>query len=161
MMPSTINLKEAWSQVPTGVGVLCTRVAEGRIHGITVNSYISISVDHPMIGVSISINSNSHDLIKKNREFGFSILSKDQKNVANYFSSDKEFSLPKNIQFDDLGGNAYGIQNATVQFACSLRDDFFLTDHTLFVATIKNVRFNRIQPLIWHRSGFSELTTRR
>lgn len=72
----------AWS---AGVTVV-TAVYEGEMHGMTVNSFTSISLTPPLLIISLQQNTRTHELVMKSRAFGLTILAVDQVNVSDLFA---------------------------------------------------------------------------
>jgi flavin reductase (DIM6/NTAB) family NADH-FMN oxidoreductase RutF len=72
----------AWS---AGVTVV-TAVYEGEMHGMTVNSFTSISLTPPLLIISLQQNSRTHELVMKSRAFGLTILAVDQVHVSDLFA---------------------------------------------------------------------------
>tara|TARA_B100001029_G_scaffold179846_1_gene191585 strand:- start:5123 stop:5596 length:474 start_codon:yes stop_codon:yes gene_type:complete len=149
------NLKMSWGKIPTGVGVLTTLEKNGDVHGITINSFFSLSIKEPSIIVSISKTATSHELIIRNGKFGFSILNSNQKEYAEFFSLDNKESLPNNFELISIEEDIYVIKNSLVQFSCELSYMTSVFDHTLFAANITKVDSNDSSPLVWYRSDFS------
>ncbi|NOH04605.1 MAG: flavin reductase [Chloroflexi bacterium] len=72
----------AWS-----AGVTVVTAAHGnQRHGMTVNSFTSISLDPALITISLQQNSRTHDLISKSRAFGLTILSSEQAKISDLFA---------------------------------------------------------------------------
>ena len=79
------DLKQAMRVYPQGVTVVTTRTPEGP-KGITVSSFTSVSLDPPLILVSIARSSALHDLLSKSTNFVVNFLADDQKSVSDRFA---------------------------------------------------------------------------
>ena len=73
----------AWS---AGVTVV-TVVHDGNRHGMTVNSFTSISLDPALITISLQASTRTHELVSKAGTFGLTILSSEQADIADRFAS--------------------------------------------------------------------------
>ncbi|HEU4403098.1 MAG TPA: flavin reductase family protein, partial [Candidatus Polarisedimenticolia bacterium] len=71
------EFRRALRRWASGVSIVTTRSAEG-IHGITVSSFCSLSLDPPLILICIDRKTASHPLIARERCFGVNILRADQ-----------------------------------------------------------------------------------
>ena len=151
------NLKVSWGKIPTGVAVLTTLEANGDIHGITINSFFSLSIKKPSLLVSISKSAKSHDLIVKNGKFGLSVLNSDQREHGKFFSSNSNEKLPDKFDLVLIDEDIHVIKNSLIQFSCELDFMTSVSDHTLFVANITKVNSNDSSPLVWHKSNFYDL----
>ncbi|HEX7433028.1 MAG TPA: flavin reductase family protein [Anaerolineaceae bacterium] len=56
------------------------------IHGMTVNSFTSISLNPPVVHVSLANTTRTHDLVKRSGVFGITILGEDQTAIADRFA---------------------------------------------------------------------------
>ena len=72
----------AWS---AGVTVV-TSVYEGETHGMTVNSFTSISLTPPLLIISPQQHTRTHEMVMKSRMFGLTILSSEQTNISDLFA---------------------------------------------------------------------------
>jgi styrene monooxygenase reductase component len=151
------NLKISWGKIPTGVAVLTTLENNGDVHGITINSFFSLSIKKPSILVSISKSATSHDLIVNNGIFGLSVLNSEQKKYAEFFSRNNQEKLPDEFKFISLNDGIYVIENSLIQFSCELDFITSVSDHTLFAANVTKVNSNDSSPLVWHKSNFYDL----
>ena len=75
----------AWS---AGVTVV-TAKHEDEQHGMTVNSFTSISLSPALITISLQQNTRTHELVMKSRAFGLTILAADQTAVSDLFAGRK------------------------------------------------------------------------
>ena len=151
------NLKVSWGKIPTGVAVLTTLEANGDIHGITINSFFSLSIKKPSLLVSISKSAKSHDLIVKDGKFGLSVLNSDQKEYGEFFSRNSNEKLPDKFDLVLMDEGIHVIKNSLIQFSCELDFMTSVSDHTLFAANIIKVNSNDSSPLVWHKSNFYDL----
>ena len=145
---SIIDLKAAWKLLPTTVGVLLVTDDEA-IHGITINSYFSVSLKNSILAISLSNNSNTKSLIDDIRNFSLSILSTGQKEYARFFSMKKKEVIPNNFKFLKNDKGIKYIKNSSVTFFCKPKSSEIVEDHTVIFCEIYNVNFSDKDPLIW------------
>lgn len=69
----------------TGVAVLTT-ICEGKMGGITVNSFTSLSLDPPLVLVNVSKDNPLHGMFQQCRVFGLSVLGESQREISNLFA---------------------------------------------------------------------------
>ena len=79
------NLRSAMRAWSAGVTVV-TALHDGERHGMTVNSFTSISLTPPLLIISLQQNTRTHELVMKSRAFGLTILAVDQVNVSDLFA---------------------------------------------------------------------------
>jgi flavin reductase (DIM6/NTAB) family NADH-FMN oxidoreductase RutF len=78
-------LRQVMRHWTTGVTVV-TSAVDGMIHGMTVNSFTSISLDPPVVHVSLANATRTHAMVKRSGIFGITLLGEDQKDIADTFA---------------------------------------------------------------------------
>src|ERR1700733_1048962 len=88
------DLRRVLGTFVTGVTVVTTTDDEGRFHGVTANSFSSVSLDPPLVLWSQAVKSLSHPVFFKAERFAVNILAEDQIGLSNRFakSSAEKFS---------------------------------------------------------------------
>ena len=71
---------------PTGITVLTVERVPGQVHGMTANSFTSVSLDPLLILVCIDQNARLLSYLKTQRRFGVSILKDTQQQLSEYFT---------------------------------------------------------------------------
>jgi len=59
---------------------------DGRRAALTVSSLVSLSLEPPLVGISISLQASLHELLRKADEWAVSILAGDQDALAQHFA---------------------------------------------------------------------------
>src|SRR5256885_11189623 len=80
----------ALGQFATGVTVVTVERAAGRVHGMTANSFTSVSLDPPLILICVDRKAQLLPLIKERQRFGVSILKDAQRAISEYFAQTEE-----------------------------------------------------------------------
>ena len=88
------ELRRVLGSFVTGVTVVTTIDDEGGLHGVTANSFSSVSLDPPLILWSQAVKSHSHPAFFKAERFAVNILAEDQIELSNRFakSSQEKFA---------------------------------------------------------------------
>ncbi|HID04271.1 MAG TPA: flavin reductase, partial [Aigarchaeota archaeon] len=79
------KLKLFMRNYPQGVTVVTTSL-DSRLWGITVSAFTSVSLEPPLILVSISKTAPSHEAFTKAKFFAVNLLSHDQSQVSDIFA---------------------------------------------------------------------------
>lgn len=143
----------AWS---AGVTVVAA-AHEGARHGMTVNSFTSISLDPALITVALKKETRTHDLAMKSRAFGVTILAADQMNISDLFAGrasgiKDRFSL---IQTETLVTGSPLIVGGLSWMDCRIAQTFEAGLNTLFIAEAIAVRgTGEGEPLIYHNREY-------
>ena len=146
------NLRNVLSKFATGVTVVSTIDSDGKPVGMTANSFTSVSLDPPLVLWNIGINQPSYDAFSKAKGYSVNILSKDQKDICDLFSSsiDDKFNDIDYI----LSDNGFPIiQKSLAWFDCIKWNNYPGGDHQILVGEVKNFYANENEPLIfWNGS---------
>jgi flavin reductase len=122
---------------PAGVSVVVAEV-DGRRSALTVSSLVSLSLEPPLVGISISLQASLHELLRRADDWAVSILAGDQEHLAQHFArSVPPIALWNGIEVreDDprlLAGAAGWLVARTVA-------EHLTGDHTFFVAEIRSI----------------------
>lgn len=150
-------LRRAFGAFATGVTVVT--VGGGTPHGMTANSFTSVSLDPPLVLICVGHEAIMHGLLPAAHDFGVSVLASDQEGVARYFA-DRNRPLGQE-QFDLvdwLPGPHTGaplIKGALAHFECAVRSRHEGGDHSIFVGQLLSVeRHDGVDALVFHQGKF-------
>ena len=68
----------------SGVTVV-TYWADGKESGMTANSFISVSLDPPLVLISVKREGRFNNFVKKGDKYGITFLSDSQQNISSHF----------------------------------------------------------------------------
>src|SRR5438105_4456859 len=71
---TSLDFRRALGQFATGVTVVTVESVPGRIHGMTANSFTSVSLDPPLISVCVDQRAHLLPLLQEKRVFGINVL---------------------------------------------------------------------------------------
>ena len=143
----------AWS---AGVTVVAA-AHENERHGMTVNSFTSISLDPALITISLRKDTRTHELVTKSRAFGLTILSAGQKDISDMFAgrlpeSEDRFS---HVRTESLATGSPLISGGLSWMDCRIVQTFDAGMNTLFIAEVVAARgTGEGDPLIYHNRGY-------
>lgn len=146
------NFKKTLSKFSTGITVVCVK-NNNFIHGKTVNSFNSLSLDPPMVLFSLGNYSSSISKFTKTKYLSINILSSKQKRISENFAS----SSPKlkNIKFLDGKNKTVILPNCIANLECKLIDKIKKGDHIIFICKILELQSNdKLKPLVYFNSKY-------
>lgn len=145
-----------WS---SGVSVV-TSVFDGYRHGMTVNSFTSISLNPPLVLVSIERKTRTHELIEQANIFGVTILADDQVEISDCFAgrqTETEDRFSK-LETFTLETGASFIQGGLAFLDCRVLATLGAGDHTVFVGEVVGVQYNTLDnPLLYYNRSYRKL----
>ena len=86
MTPSEAEFRRAWGEFPTGVSVVTTHTKEGESYGTTANAISSVSLNPPLVHLSLGKEGNTCSNIVRELRFGINFLRSDQEEIAKFFA---------------------------------------------------------------------------
>ena len=145
----------AMSHFASGVTVVTTE-HDGRLYGMTVASFASLSLHPPLVLVCIESSVKTHDAIAAAQKFGVSILSSEQTEISSRFASRND---DKFAGVDVFGGELAVplITGALTAIECRVHAQLPGGDHTIFVGEVNDVFTREGEPLLYFRSGYREM----
>jgi flavin reductase len=126
---------------PAGVSVVVAEL-DGRRHGLTVSSLVSLSLDPPVVGISIAHQASLHELLRDAGSWAVSILAGDQERLAQHFAR----SVPPLVLWDGIDvreDDPRLLAGAAGWLTAHTIDEVRAGDHTFFLAEVESVEEGR------------------
>lgn len=142
------QLRDALGSFVTGVTVITTLDAEGGMHGLTANSFSSVSLDPPLVLWSQATSAGSHPAFKDAERFTINILAEHQYDLANHFaarSSDKFSGIDYDLGVDGLPL----LRDCSAWLECKVVSRYPGGDHVIFVGSVDCIRQSTRRPLVF------------
>lgn len=149
----TRQFRNALGRFASGVTVL-TAEYEEKTHGMTANAFVSVSLDPPLILVSLDNRSNMHRILPHVRRFGISVLAEDQDAVSNHFAGRTVPEL--HIRHVYRKGLPL-IGGAVAYFVVEVTDIHPAGDHTLYIARVDHFEANEGRPLLFYGGRYHRM----
>ena len=157
MQDENEDLRQVMRNWASGVTVV-TAKHDGQCHGMTVSAFTSISLQPPLVLVSLEKTSRTHEMIKNSQYFGVTILTDDQKDISDRFAGripaldDNRFlglaieTLTSGVPFI-VGGLAY--------MDCHIVHTYDTGLHTLFIGEVDSLCTALSgKPLLYHDQDY-------
>lgn len=152
-------LRKTMRQWTTGVCVVCGKNDTLR-HGMTVNSFTSVSLEPPLIIVTLANNTRTCNLVNETDRFSVSILRHNQKAIADRFSGKTSETVDRFTGIDtrDLPGGMPAIVDALAVLETKVVKKVKLENSTIFISEV-TYSDNPVQgrPLVYHNREYYSL----
>lgn len=147
----------AWT---SGVAIV-TAASDGEQHGMTVSSFTSISLDPPLVVVSLQASSRTHAMVSRAGSFGVTVLAADQQELSERFANrpaGADHGL-EGLETETLETGAPLIKGGLAGLDCHVSKTIPVGMNTLFVGEVVAVSGGRdgAQPLVYHDRGYRRL----
>ncbi len=146
----------AWT---TGVAVV-TATHEGQRYGMTVNSFTSISLEPPLVSVTLKRLTHTYELVEKSGEFAITILSADQGDLSDRFAGKISDITDRfeNVETSKMLIDAPLLKGGMAFFNCRVVNSIPVGENTLFIAEVITARGEgEGDPLVYHNRVFWKL----
>ena len=138
----------------TGVTVLTTRVGE-QVHGMTANAFMSVSLQPPLVLVSIDRRARMGGLLHEGTRFGVSVLEARQTGLSDRFAGRVADDLPE-ATFE-IVHEAPLVEGALAHLVARVVRSYWGGDHSLFLGRVEFARYGEGRPLLFHGGRYERL----
>ena len=163
MPASTVNesaFRRAMGSFPTGVTVV-TVASDDGMHGITVNSFSSVSLDPMLVLVCLNEASRAVGLIERAGAFVVNVLSAEQQDVSRWFANQYRpagSTMFDGVPFEPGITGCPVLVDATASFECRLRQSHPAGDHLIVIGeVIALIHRPQLEPWIIHAGSCKSL----
>jgi 3-hydroxy-9,10-secoandrosta-1,3,5(10)-triene-9,17-dione monooxygenase reductase component len=144
----------------TGVAILTARDG-AQVHGMTVSSFASVSLEPPLVLVSVERAVRTHALVEHSRAFALSILCEGQEGISDRFAGrdSEQADRFEGLQtFTAVTGAP--ILNPNMGYLdCALAAAHDHGSHTIFVAEVVAAKMENVEtPLVYFNRNYRKLT---
>jgi flavin reductase (DIM6/NTAB) family NADH-FMN oxidoreductase RutF len=147
--------RDTLARVPTPVTVVTSHI-DRRPHGTTVSAFSSLSLEPPMILVSLDQNSDLLKIIQESGRFGVNVLASGQQSLATTFARKGD---------DKFAGVAWYMDHGAPRLAGKgqwlvCRTDQLVTagDHVIIIGLVVHADTHSFEPLLYRQRAFGTVT---
>jgi len=155
------DFRQAMSSFPTGVTVVTVASADGSMHGMTVNSFSSVSLDPMLVLVCLNGASRGAGLIERAGAFAVNVLSAGQRDLSSWFASPHRpagQAMFDGVPFIPGVTGCPVLVDATASFDCRLRRSHPAGDHLIVLGEVVALAHHpQLEPLIFHAGTYKAL----
>lgn len=149
------RLRDAFGVFPSGVVAVAATV-DGAPVGLAASSFTSVSVDPPLVCISVARTSKTWPDLRRSSHLGVTILAEHHGEVC------RQLAGPVHQRFDGLGVSAsdHGaltLDEGLARFDCTIYREVEAGDHIIVLLQLHAVEHSVGQPLVFHRSAFGRL----
>ena len=157
---SPLELRRACGQFATGVTIVTVQDGDG-VRGMTANSFTSVSLDPPLVLVSIDLKNRTHDLVRAQGRFAVNVLAQEHQAWSDRFAG-RHGDLQH--QFDDVPHHLVDglpvLDGVAAALVCTVTAVYPAGDHTLFVGEVTRLTWQPdCAPLLFHGGQYRGLAT--
>lgn len=141
--------RDIMGRFATGVTVVTTRYQNGDITGMTANAVMSLSLDPPLVVVSVDKSATMHSALSDGQCYAINILTREQEHLSNRFAAPgpKDFS---DLKLRERKTGAPILDGTLGYLDCKLVHVLPAGDHDMFVGEIVDGEVGTGTPLLFY-----------
>src|ERR671911_2023774 len=147
-----IALRRTLGMFATGVTVITTRERD-QVHGMTATAFMSVSLQPPLVLISVDRRTKMCALLHGGRNFGVSVLSDGQAALSDRFAGRSDEADPRFLVVKDTPL----VDGALAHFVARVEKSYWGGDHSLFLGRVEYARQNPGTPLLFHGGPYERL----
>jgi len=159
MTVSSDDLRQWMRQWASGVTLVTAHDGRGP-HGMTVSSFTSLSLDPPLVMISLEQGARTHQMVREGGRFAVVMLTADQQDLAERFSGGVADSDPRfaGIPYHRSPGGAPIPDLRLAYLDCRVVDSHSAGTHTIFIGqVIGGESADSGAPLLYYNRGYRRI----
>jgi flavin reductase (DIM6/NTAB) family NADH-FMN oxidoreductase RutF len=158
--PSPHAFRQALGQFTTGVTVVTVEYEPGKIHGMTANSFTSVSLDPLLILVCVDHRALMLPFLQEQKRFGVSVLNEHQQAIAEFFAQpgqNEDVDDELKIRYRRSPSGIPLLDGTLARLSCTVAASHVSGDHTIFLGAVETVEASEGQPLLFFRGRYRHI----
>ena len=151
-----VALRQTLGMFATGVTVITTAIGD-QIHGMTANAFMSVSLEPPLVLISVDRRTKMCSMLHHEQRFGVSVLAADQHALSDRFAGRADEDAPE-PGFAIVHETPL-VEGAAAVFVSRVARSYWGGDHSLFLGKVEYAhREPDARPLLFHGGQYGRLT---
>ncbi len=150
------GFRRACAQWATGIAVVTATDKSGFPHGMTANSFTSVSLEPPMILICVDYRAAILPLLETGASLAVNVLAENQAEISSRFASRVEDRF-ENLDWTMSLANNPVLAGTLAVFEGSVAQAVPAGDHQIIVAQVDRAEYREGRPLIYFESGYQAL----
>src|SRR5215211_2690538 len=150
-----IALRRTLGMFATGVTIITTRQGE-QVHGMTANAFMSVSLEPPLVLISVDRRTKMCGLLHEGRTYGVSVLCETQSELSDRFAG-RPSAAALEPRFEMIHDTPL-VEGALAHFVANVNRSYWGGDHSLFLGRVEYARYSEGgTPLLFHGGRYERL----
>lgn len=150
--------RRGFRHVPTVVTVVLFEQTDPAMPtGITIGSFVSLSLEPPLVCFNVMKSARMHDTAVAARNFVVHVLREDQNDLSDRFAM-PHFTRAEQLEGLQVVAGPFGydiLDNALVRFDCALEEVHDAGDHSILVGRVHDVVEGEDgRPIVYHQRAY-------
>ena len=155
-MINDVEFRQALGQFATGITIATTLDKDGVPHGLTVNSFNSVSLDPPLVLWSLNKESHQLDAFSNSGFYGISVLAEGQMDISNRFAAFVEDRF-EGVSWQSGETGAPLLDGALATFDCKTETIIDGGDHIILIGRVIQAERKEGNPLLYFGGAYKQI----
>ena len=151
---SALEFRKTLGMFATGVTVITTQVGE-QVHGMTANAFMSVSLQPPLVLISVDRRARLNPLLREGTRYGISVLERSQSGLSDHFAG-RASARAEEPRFQIVRDTPL-VDGALAHLVARVVRSYWGGDHSLFLGQVEYVRYGEGEPLLFHGGRYERL----
>lgn len=152
--PDSRSLRGALGRYATGVAVVTARAASGEPVGLTCNSFVSLSLDPPLVQWSVALASRACAAMRGASHYAVHVLRRSQEPLSRQFASSQADRFA-GLELEEGIAGLPLLRDCLARFECAAWAQHPAGDHVLLIGRVLRVRAAEGEPLLYYRGAYA------
>ena len=149
----SVDLRRAFGAFATGVTIVTTIDGDGQPTGFTANSFSSVSLDPPLVSVSIARSAFGVSHFTGSKSLVINILAEHQRDLSNRFAS-RGIDKFAGVNWSGGFAGAPRLEGVVAWFDCENFQQVEAGDHVILIGRVVDYSYNTDAPLGFCRGAY-------
>ena len=151
------QFRDVLGRFASGVTVVTT-AHEGHVHGMTANAFVSVSLNPPLVLVSVNNRAHMHKALLSSSRYAVSILAEGQEALSDHFAGRTAAGLEVSFIYKD---GLPVLKDAAAYLVCRVHEIHPAGDHTLYIGEVEFLELSDGRPLVFYAGKYRYLDVER
>lgn len=156
-MPITNQeFRNALATFASGVTVVTAAAPDGKLYGLTVSAFCSVSLEPPLVLICIEKTARCHEAFKDSERLVVNVLAEDQRQVSERFATQMEDKF-EGIEYSLNENGTPILEGAATVLECGVMESLDGGDHTIFILEVEDTQVGISRPLLYYGGNYRTL----
>lgn len=151
-----LDFRRVCGRFATGVVIATVRDAQMNPHGMTINSFTSVSLEPPLILLCVDHRASLLQYFRAHTHFGVNILREDQRELADHFAR-KGHDRFGSVEWHPGETGVPLLPHVLATLECSRKQRVTAGDHDIVIGEVLHARVHEGHPLVYFASRYRAL----
>jgi len=150
------HFRRVCGRFATGITVVTAMDHDGNPHGMTANSFTSVSLEPPLVLVCVDHRAKMLETLKRADGFGINVLSEVQRDLSQAFARRGENRF-NGVEWHAGQTGVPLLPGALAWLECALVNAVNAGDHAILIARVDHAACHEGRPLLYFASAYEHL----